>query len=98
MGKIRQKCLDKVIDIAMRKKDSFSLDIQITDTRGVPIAKGQFHDNGKVTVFSNPSLGIKSRRYENPSAMRQDIVARNQATYRYIKYQGKTLSTRGVSG
>lgn len=49
-------------------------------------------------MYKNSDLNIEDRHYENPSAMRQDIVASNRATYRYIKYKDKTLSEHGVSG
>ncbi|WP_417441332.1 hypothetical protein [Idiomarina sp.] len=98
MGRIRQHCLDQVKSIARRKGESFPINIEITDIHGVTIAGGEFHNDGEITVYSNPSLGIKHRRYENPSAMRQDIVASNRPTYKYIKYKGKTLSDYGVSG
>ncbi|WPZ01525.1 hypothetical protein [Idiomarina sp. OXR-189] len=98
MGRIRQRYLDQVKSLVSQKGEVFPVNIEITDTGGKTIAKGEFHSDGEITVYSNPSLNIKSCRYENPSAMRQDIVASNCATYKYIKYKGKTLSEHGVSG
>ena len=66
-----------------------TVDVLAKDEKTV-ITQAEIHSNGTITDLTT---GIK---YDQPSALRQDIVVKNKGTYKYLVLNGTTLHDLGV--
>lgn len=64
--------------------------VEVRNRHGAQLTTAEIHANGEIT---DQATGIT---YGCPSALRQAIVYRNTATYRFLFLNGNSLESMGV--
>ena len=81
---INQNCLHHL------QKIGLPMVVEVLSTCGETITQAEIHIDGTITDLTT------RKTYPHPSALRQELVAKNMATYRYLRYNGQLLSDLGV--
>jgi hypothetical protein len=64
--------------------------LDVLDRYGNAWTTAEILPDGRIVCHSNQTT------YRNPSHLRQDLILRNSGTYKFFKYNGRTLHDLGV--
>ena len=81
---INSKCLARLQQLGL------PMVVDAVNLKGKIITQARIDLDGRTTDLSTHKV------YDQPSAFRQAVVAKNTATYKYLIYQGKSLTAHGV--
>ncbi|MFW5872172.1 MAG: hypothetical protein ACOCUT_03610 [bacterium] len=83
---INRNCLQRLLDIGL------PMEVEVLSRNVKPVVLGvaTINTNGTVTYSKN------MKEYSSPSHLRQEIIGKNCATYKFLRCKGKLLSDLGV--
>ncbi|MGA2781385.1 MAG: hypothetical protein ABSF13_05620 [Smithella sp.] len=82
---INQNCLFQLQQIGL------PMIVEVKKSKAQPIiTEAKIHIDGTITDLKT------GKKYPQPSALRQELVAKNTATYRHLFFNGRSLSELGV--
>ena len=81
---INAKCLRQLTLLGL------PMNVDVKNKSGKTIATATINRDGTVSCSNG-------KKYDHPSWLRDDLISPNEATYKYLFYQGKSLTDHGVS-